>query len=232
MTASKQTNAAARVHKFLKAAQNLNGATTHQQLAKAFELDQKATNIALLRTLVQATEALDEVEILVKQIPKVDHQLFLKGLDQLKAGLAAGAANTDFNQWKARYLRPEQIQPLEYCDELLSRHYPEDEIALDDLQRILKHVNEVYESVMASGLNAELKAAILELLEKIRQAVHDYRMKGVYVLKDALASATGELVLHRDEVQQAQNSEQKEEVEKVFRLLEYLDKITANATRG
>jgi len=232
MESRKPTNAAARLHQILATAQSLNSAGTYQQLPIAFGLRDKADTVALLRALVQAAETLDEIGTLVKKIPAANHELFLRGFDRLKAGLAAAASNTDFNQWKTNYLRPEQIQTLEYCADLLSRHYLEDEIAPADLQKILEHVAEVYESVMASGLDAELKAVILESLERIRQSVHDYRMKGVYGLKEALASATGELVLHREEVTQAANSDQKPEVDRVFHLLEYLDKITAIATRG
>lgn len=226
----KTTNAADRLYSLLSKAQGISGGNTYQQFSKVFEID-ASDHVGLLRNLIHATEAIDEIDSLVTGIPHANRTLYLKGLDHLKKGFAAAAANGDFNHWKANYLRPEQIQPLEYCADLLARYYPELEIPQDEISKVTEQVNDVYNSVVTSGISPELKMTILDLLEKVRRAIHDYRIRGVYELQDALALATGQMVLHGKEVQDAKTSSDKPTIEKLFKLLEYVDKITAAARK-
>jgi hypothetical protein len=225
-----QTNAAFRLHQFLSHARTLSQGGTHQQLAAVFGLP-NGDLVGLLCALAQSTKMVDEVENLVKAIPDENHSMFLRGFDRLKSGLAAATNNSDFNQWKQSYIPQDVIDRLEFCGNLLSKHYSEGEISKDELQEITKQLQEVYDSVLSSNIASDLKLTILELLESIRRAVHEYRMKGVYPLKAALVSATGQLVLHRAEVVEAGNSKEKPTIDKLFGLLDRVDKVVALATK-
>lgn len=227
----KASNAASRLHKALSNAQGLSGGSTHLQLARAFGLKEPLDAVVIVRTLTKATHTVDEVMRLVKEIP--GHELYMKGLDQLKTGLALAAGNSDFNHWKQNYIRPEQVQVLEYAADLLSKHYSEDQIADEELQKIIGEVDATYESVLRSALSPDLKVTILDFLGKIREAVHDYHVRGVYGIQDAVATSTGKLVLHREKVRDAlKDQKQKQTVEGVLRLLEYVDKVTAISTHS
>jgi hypothetical protein len=211
----------------------LTGGNTYQQLGIAFGLPDQPGAIELLERLVDATRAIDEIETLIKKIPSAKPSLHLRGFDRLKQGLAAAASNQDFNAWKAGYLPLEQLERIEFCAHIIEQHFPEDEVPAEELKKVNEEVSAVYESVMASGLDPDLKLTILDLLGKIKNALHAYRMKGIQPLRDTLVTATGAFILHHQQFEQAAaNPEEKPLVEKLYHLLEWLDKISAIATRA
>ena len=230
---SKQNNAANRLHRILSAAKGLSGGNTYQQLGNAFGLSDQRDAVDFLERLIAAARTIDVIETLIKKIPSADPNLYLRGFDRLKQGLAAAASNQDFNGWKTAYLPTEQLERIEFCAHLIEQHYPEDELPADELKNVNEEVSALYESVIASGLDPDLKLAILDLLDKIKNALHTYRMQGIQPLRDALVTATGAFILHHQQFEQAAaNPEERSVVEKLYHLLEWLDKISAIASRA
>jgi hypothetical protein len=227
----KDENAAARLWRILTAAKGLQGGTTHAQLAAVFGL-KVSDEMELHRSLLAATEAVDEIEWRVRRIPNQDYDLYLHSLPEVRKALTAAHQNFDFNQWKAANLKDDYINPLMYCASLLSKVYPEEEVKQDELQQFLEEINELYESVMSSELDSEIKLIILEQLRNIQQAVHEYRVKGVYPLKKALSTAFGEIILHKQEFQEAVDKKDGGQIAKFLGVLKTLDKITFIATKS
>src|SRR5438034_9242449 len=124
----KNDNVAGRLWNILTAAQNIAGGTTHQQLAKVFQLEGSSDTALIVRALVAAAEGVDEIEWRIRQIPNKDYPLYLHSLPQIKQAFVAATSNHDFNQWKAAYIKAENIGPLMYCAQLISEFYPEQEI--------------------------------------------------------------------------------------------------------
>lgn len=195
-------NAAGHLWNILTAAQGLNGGTTHPQLSKAFGLESNS-GLDILRALVAAAETLDEIDARIKRIKMKDHQLFVHSIPHLKDGLLRAASNTDFNQWKGTYLKPEFLNPLMYCANRLSEAYDEQDIKKEELDAFAKKVDDLNVSLQESGLDEGLKNRILECLEIIRRAITEYRIRGINALSRSLSTATGEVVLHRSEFEQA-----------------------------
>jgi hypothetical protein len=75
----------------------------------------------------------------------------------------------------------------------------------------------VYESVMASGLDTDLKLTILDLLDKIKGALHAYRIRGIQPLRDTLVATTGAFILHHQQFEHAAaNATEKPLVQKLY----------------
>jgi hypothetical protein len=224
-------NAAGRLWKVLTAALSLNGGQTHGQLARAFGIESPDT-LTIVRVLTLAIEAVDEIELRVKQIPNVTHDLYLHSITPVKGAFLAAIQNYDFNQWKSGHLRAEYLPALLFCSDLLSKHCPEQEIKQDELLTLTKVLNELYESVLASQIDDNLRLIILDQLQNIQQSIREYRVKGVYVLKKALSTATGQIILHSAEFQTALSKKDGEILQKFVDVLTFLDKITSVATKS
>jgi len=223
-------NAAGRLWKVLTAAQPLNGGQTHAQLARAFGLEGSDT-LTVVRALTLAVEAVDEIEWRVKRMSGVTHDLFLDSIKPVREAFLAATQNYDFNQWKGSHLRPEYLKSLLFCSDLLSKHYPEKEIEQDELLTLTKVLNELYESILASQIDDNLRLIILEQLQNIQQSIREYRVKGVYVLKKALSTATGQIILHSAEFQTLNKSDGAL-LQKFVDMLAFLDRITSIATKS
>jgi len=224
-------NVAGRLWKILTATQSLTGGTTHPQLAKAFQLENPSDTL-IVRALLLAAEGVDEIEWRIRQIPNKNYDLYLHSLPHIKQAFIAATSNRDFNQWKAAYIRSEYIGPLMFCDQLISEFYPEVEIKLDELQEFLKGVDALYEGVMASHLEPGIKRLILEQLQNLRRAVHEYRIKDVYVLSNALETAKGAIALHKAEIQEAVEHEDGDKIKDFVDKLTVLDKMISIATNS
>jgi hypothetical protein len=223
-------NAAGRLWKVLTAVLSFAGGQTHAQFAKAFGLE-SADALTVVRELTLAIEAVDEIETRVKRIPNVSHDLFLHSISPVRQALVAAIQNYDFNQWKG-HLKAEYLPALLFCSDLLSKHCPEQEISQDELLTLTKVLNDLYESVFASQIDGNLKLIILEQLQNIQKSIREYRVKGVYVLKQSLSAATGQIILHSAEFQAARSTEDGALLQKFLDVLSFLDKITSVATKS
>jgi hypothetical protein len=223
----KDENSAGRLWNIMTAAQNLNGATTHTQLSKAFGIEGN-DGIDLLRALVATVETLDDIDARIKRIKMRDHDLFVHSIPHLKQGFLRAASDQDFNQWKNTYLKPEFLDPLMYCANKLSETYDEQDIKKEELDAFAKRVDDLHTSVKASTLDGRVKDRILESLENIRRAISEYRIRGIAALRRSLSTATGELVLHRAEFEKAKNEP---EVKNLMEILSALYVMTLLATK-
>ncbi len=225
-------NAAGRLWKVLTAAMRLSGGQTHPPLAKAFGIEGTPNSLTIVRALTLAIEAADEIESRVKRIPNVDHDLYLHSIAPVREGFLAAIQNYDFNQWRNGHLKAEYLPPLLFCSDLLSKHCPEQEIEQDELLTLTKALNELYEFILASQINDNLRLIILEQLQNIQRSIRDYRIKGVYVLNDALSTAAGDIILHSAEFQTALDKKDRDVLQKFVDVLTFLDKITSVATKS
>jgi hypothetical protein len=228
----KKQNAAGRLWHALNNANKLQGGQTHAQLSKTFELEgEKSDSIGIVRALIVAVESLDEIEAQIKRIPGEDYDLFLHSFPNIKHALTAAIQNHDFNQWKAGNLNHDILKPLIYCANLLSKHYGEEEITKEELNKLLHRIEEIHKSVTASSLNLSLKDRILENLEDIRNAIQEYQIRGIHALKRSLSTATGDYWFHKAEFDAAAQGKDKGEIESYGKLLGSLLLIITMATK-
>jgi hypothetical protein len=96
------------------------------------------------------------------------------------------------------------------------------------LEKLTAEVNSLYESVVASTLSPEVKLMVLQQLEIIRRAVHEYRITGIMALQNALSGAVGEIALHREEFRR----ENGQEIEQFGRILKTLDALISVAMKA
>ena len=178
--------------------------------------------------LAKALQLIDTVETRIKATPGVNHGLHLYTLPSLRKLFAEATQNMEFNQWKGKYLREDLITPILFCSNVLGKMGADEEISAEDLEKLMAQVNRLYESVLASSLSPEVKLTVLQQLENIRRAVHEYRVIGIIALQEVLASAVGQVALHKEEFQR----EKGEEIKQFGRLLTTLDTLISVAMKA
>ena len=78
----------------------------------------------------------------------------------------------------------------------------EDPIPETDLHDVEQAANELFDLIRSTEMPAKLKKFLLELVEKVRQAIAQYWIYGAKGLTAALASLTGGFILKKPELDQ------------------------------
>ena len=103
---------------------------------------------------------------------------YAKTLTNIGRMLSISNFHQQWEQFKAATILPADLRVLELISIVLSKSCPEPCISEDALNDLLKKVNTLYEDVFASELDSPLKLTLLDRLEKVRRAIHDYKIKG------------------------------------------------------
>jgi hypothetical protein len=111
----------------------------------------------------------------VTGVDGIDHSLYLRWEAPIRN--VVGFANyADRSPAIVQYLKPDVVQALEFCDDLLNERAPEPTVADEDLSSLKSDACEILEEVQNSGLPFELKRYLSETPEALLTAVDEYRL--------------------------------------------------------
>lgn len=180
----KDNNAAARVYRILLELKSLpNNTPMLEAWAKVFGVD--PTNATTVYSnLVRLTDTLAEVERDIR-LQDVDHDIFLQYFPKIRSLLSHPSLQVHLNQ-HAPLLREEVLTTLQFCSEKLSKAAPEGTVSKEDLGAINEQIDHLAESLVGSDLNNQLKAVLLDLVESMRQAIAEFRVRGPRGLRQEL----------------------------------------------
>lgn len=224
-------NPAGQLLKILTHLRNTTGGDIFTQMSSALgvsKVDPIDGKVSYIAGLAKALQLIDMVETRIKATPGLNHGLHLHTLPSLRDLFAEASQNMDFNQWKAKYLKEDLITPIIFCSDVLGKMGADEEISAENLENLSAEVNRLYESVLASSLSPEIKLIVLQQLEAIRRAIHEYRVTGIIALQEALAGAVGQVALHKEEFQH----EKGQEVERFGKVLTTLDTLISVAMKA
>ncbi|MBF4437932.1 hypothetical protein ERJ77_26310, partial [Vibrio anguillarum] len=97
---------------------------------------------------------------------------------------------------------------LQFCAEELSRFYAEDSLSEEELKNIIEKIEALFDTVYSSNLPDALRFALLEEVERLRNAISMYKIKGAKGLKDALQGTIGAVVANQEELRNAADENQ------------------------
>ncbi|MBD0370295.1 MAG: hypothetical protein ICV60_05630 [Pyrinomonadaceae bacterium] len=187
------------------------------------ELDQDDVLFKVLESLVALRKLFNETINSLHQIPDINEELFIEPIRRLARIVDLHGLHKEWGDYK-KYILPQDMHSLKYCEFLLSRHteYQENIVPDEELKAILKGLNELYESVIASSLPSELKQSILTLIQDIRQAIHLYRINGAEALREALTKSMGVIIANKDSFEENKDAS---EVQSLMNMLVRIDKL-------
>lgn len=152
---------------------------------------------AIFRGLAHLIDLVDEVTYSIRAIPNLDYELYLAHLPAIRKGI--GLMQLDGN-WEPelRVLTEAAIQSLLFSSDRLRQTQPERKLTPDTLAELAKDVDALFQVVLESDIDEELRRILLACLESFRRAVVEYRIRGAGGLRDAALKTIAELSVARD----------------------------------
>jgi hypothetical protein len=178
---------AGRLLRIVEKALTMSGGNVQAAMSSLFE---SADLPDLYGELALAAESAKNIEnlLLVSGNPKAASR-YKTTLPKLLTFLSPNHFGGNWDQHKAVITRAEVVR-LEHCSDELSEFLQEKEIDGKDLDDIRTDVDSLYSQILAANIDERVKKILLDILQKIKQAIHDYNIRGVDGLEEAWRLAT------------------------------------------
>jgi hypothetical protein len=178
------TNAADRLLKIVQKAKGIQVPSVVQGFLKVFEILEDYAE--LYRRLSAASQEALFIGYLLRISENADMEgHYEHSRDRIVHFFCPRRFDTQWEVHK-QIIKDEDIRMLGVCSTLIGRTTTEKIIEAGELSKILDDTKALREEVLKSDIKAELKAVILENLQRIDNAIHDYDVRGVQGLQEAL----------------------------------------------
>ena len=221
-----ESNPAGRLHKILAQAKKR---PDQEKVRKVWAtvLDLEENDVIVTKAVVELYSLSNEIQSLIKMNDQLNHELYLKSFNRINQSFFPLNLGADWKSVKG-HLTEESLTRLQFCAQELSTFYTEDTLSDEDLKEIIDKTEALFESVYASSLPDTLRLSLLEEVERLRNAIVMYRIKGAKGLKEALQGTIGAVVANQQDLKDT--SEQNPDV--IKRLGELIDKLDSFTSRA
>lgn len=161
--------------------------STQEVWSETFHL-QSTDTAGIFRSLAALIENTDEIEKLIKLIPDTNYDLYIECLPPIRRGVSYPHIGNPWQSVRA-FFAPENLRGLQFCADLLARHYPEASIPKTDLDQISKLADELFSEVHSSTIDPKLRFILLNLLETIRRCIAEYQIRGAKGMRQTVVVA-------------------------------------------
>ncbi len=218
-------NTAGRLYDILSQAKKMpDNKSIRQMWAEMFNLDYGDVDQILLiiaDLIVLARNAKEEVERLVS----VDHELYLRPFNNIERVLKITNLDTPWSNMKGT-LDDSTMYGLQFCSDTLGRKRGTLKVEEDKITAIQEEIEEITDKVIDLELPDNIKKLIILNLDKIRDALITYRIKGIDGLQIEVERTIGSLYVHQKEIEDAKNEPKvKEAFSKFFLALGKINEI-------
>jgi hypothetical protein len=223
-----ESNPAGRLHKVLSQAKNNpDNIKVREVWSKVLELEKD--DVTITKAVVELYSLSNEIQSLIKMNNQLNHELYLKSFNSINQAFFPLNLNTNWNTVKA-HLTDEALTRLQFCAELLSSFYAEDTLSEEDLKQIIEKTEALFEAVYSSNLPDTLRLSLLEEVERLRNAISMYKIKGAKGLKEAMQGTIGAVVVNQDNLKST-SEDNPNVLIKLGELIDKLDSFTARALK-
>ncbi|WP_428354144.1 hypothetical protein [Methyloprofundus sp.] len=193
-----ESNPAGRLHKILSGAKNQ---PDNKKVSEVWSLalNMENNDIDLTKGVVELYKLSQEIQSLIKMNNGLNHQLYLSSFVRIDKAFFPLNLASNWSSVKP-HLTEEALTRLQFCAEELSSFYSEETISEDDLKDIIDKTDELFNSLYQCSLPDTLRLTLLEEVERIRNAINMYKIKGAKGLKEALQGTIGAVVANQDEL--------------------------------
>ncbi len=213
MSMIKTDNPAGRLHAILEAAKSHTG-NGFMLWARVFDISiisdkiSPETEFEITSRLIQVRKMIDEIEEGLRSIEGINLNLYLSPFSRIRHVIRISSINFGNYESHLQQITEGDMTVLAFCAEELSKWQSEATIEEAQLKELIDDIQALYEQVRASELKPEIKNLILDQLEIIRRAIHEYRIRGVKRLSEALTTVVGAYVLNRDLLESESNKDE------------------------
>ena len=223
-----ESNPAGRLYKILKTAKGyVDTEKVRNVWSSVFGIDDD--DLVITKSVVELYSLSQEVQSLIKMNENLNHSLYLSSFNNIDRSFFPLNLNANWSNCKP-HLTDEALTRLQFCAEELSRFYSEETISEEELTDIVKKTNELFDSLLASSLPDVLRLTLLEEVEKIRNAISMYKIKGAKGLKQALQGTLGAIITNHDALR-AESTQNQDVLHRLGELIDKLDSFAARALK-
>lgn len=221
-----ESNPAGRLHKILSAIKR------QPDKRKVREAWSSATecgveDIEVYKSVIELFTLSQEIQWLIKMKEGLNHDLYLSSFERLEKAFFPLNLDTTASVVK-QHLTDEAMTRLQFCAEELQGFYSEDSLSEKEFQDIKQKVEDLFNVLAMSSLPDILRFSLLEEVEKIRNSIALYKIKGAKGLREALQSTIGAVVANQADIKAASVSNP----DVIARLGELIDKIDLFSSRA
>ncbi|CAN5401208.1 hypothetical protein BH10ACI1_BH10ACI1_11960 [soil metagenome] len=165
--------------------------------------------MSVLHRLFEVNQLVSDIEAKIKRVREIKYDLYLNPYVRIRRTISPTRLNENFAGMLSE-ISDSDMTIIQFCSEQLSKSFPEklaDELLLKELNN---EIQNLYEKISEADLIYELKELLLDLLETMRQAIHEYRIRGVDRLKDGVTDTLGKLILNKEMLQNSGAEEVRE----------------------
>lgn len=184
----KLDNPAGRLHEILTDARNcanMGILAVWERVLKA----QPGNKTDIIRRILLMQELFDDVKNRIECIDGINMELYLSRFPELEAVVKATNLDAGWDGLKP-YLNDAAMLSLAHCAEILS-NYGENLIDDSEMNELLENIDELSEKLRTGIIDKPLKDILLDLLETMRRAITEYRIRGAEGMKREFAYCLG-----------------------------------------
>lgn len=222
-------NPAGRYYEILRKAKSKGDDLKVRQMWAQVLDEDESDDSAITRKVIEVYQLGEQVKSLVSMGEGVNKELYLSSFPQIERAIFPLNLNTT---WKAQkqQLNDGVMTRLQFCSELLSSIYNEEQLEDEDLAQVAKLIDELFNSVLNSSLEGGIRITLLEEIERLRAALSMYQINGAKGLKQSLQSTIGMVVANQTELSNVADSEP-DVIERLGKLIDKVDSFTAKALK-
>jgi len=223
-----ESNPAGRLHKILTQAKSR---PDQEKVRKVWAtvLDVEENDVIVTKAVVELYTLSNEIQSLIKMNNNLNHDLYLKSFNRINNAFFPLNLGADWKPVKG-HLTEESLTRLQFCAEELSMFYTEDTLSEEDLKEIIEKTEELFSAVYASSLPDALRLSLLEEVERLRNSISMYRIKGAKGLKEALQGTIGAVVANQQDLKDS-SKDNPDVLKRLGELIDKLDSFTARALK-
>lgn len=168
----------------------------------------------------------------IQTIPNINHKTYIVSLEKIEKGLISTNVDVLAKPFANRVLTDVVMLSLRACADMLSTVYVDTSISAREITSLQKDVEALLEEVLKTDLPNDLRDFLIDNLEKMRQALLGYKIRGNQGIREVIESVLGASFLRRDELlEEAQDETKRKTLEKFFALIEKATKILSFAEK-
>lgn len=181
----------------------------------------------IYRHLVLMQITLDEAREGLLRIPDLTQELYLLCFPNIQTAISPTNLDSQWVQYQ-KSLDDGTMRGLAFCSDTLGKYQAENLIEQATLDEITSDLDSLSEKVRASSLDDALKIVVLDLLEALRRAIAEYRIRGATALRQALEASVMAVFRNHSLFQDAA---EREEVGRFWQVLRKVDKAVTWALK-
>ncbi|MDQ7057620.1 MAG: hypothetical protein Q9N62_04000 [Ghiorsea sp.] len=213
---------------FIEAKNSLPNLTVREAWADIFDVpaDDIATILKLLADVITLN---NETKRNLERLDNIDNKLYIKPFLKIESILSRVNLEGSWVTWQQQ-IDETTIYGLQICSDKLSRDANYTQIGEDEFESIKASLATLTDDILSSQLDTELKSLLIRNLERLRQALLAYKIKGIEGIEQEIELNIGSIVLNQEKIKQAKQTDKSNTIIKsYFVCLDLFNKTVSTA---